>query len=91
MMHTTHTVAVMLRNAEIEKEDELDLWAALQQLPYPSGALIRLYMQGYSPTEAVKKLGLKDNPHRTFVRGLRALRDILNGSEVSLVEQKKEE
>lgn len=83
MMHTTHTVAVMLRDMEIEKEDELDLWGAILALPYPEQAVIRLYVIGYSPTQAVERLGLtKANPHRTFVRGLRTIRDILNGNEV---------
>ena len=83
-MHTTHTVAVLLRDQEIEKEDEIDLWAAILTLPTPEQMLVRLYMIGYSPTQAVQRYGLTSNPHRTFVRGLRLLRDILNGNSVPI-------
>lgn len=82
MHYTLHTVAVALRDPELEREDELDLWGALSTLPYPDQAIIRLYAQGYSQAEAVRKLQLSVNPNRTFVRGLVRLRDILNGNSV---------
>jgi hypothetical protein len=80
--YTPGLVWIILTEGGNSVEEELDVRVGLSFLPTPQRTFLTLLSQGQTATYAARKVGLKGNLTTIKVKAVKALTDVINGTQV---------